>query len=131
MTALEQIERLKATRRAELKAAEDERKQAEDARHTEAVRTFKLALGKWLREVNAEWLVEYHTDTVRNSECEYTAVFTVPDHAPLMVAFGHGGGLQAWHAIAYASGKWEVRGQRFMRLDDALILAEGVANIPL
>ena len=125
-TALERAEALKAARRGELKAAEDERRRADEEWARRADAAFARALGDWLREKGAEWLLEFHADTEKPNDTERKAVFRIPGHAPLTVAFS--GGAEWFHAINYSAGFWWVKGTGYMRLDNALIVAEATAD---
>lgn len=130
MSALDEIAKLKAARRAELVAAEAEwQRAAEQAAHERVVRV-QIGVDAALAQIGAGWLSEYRADDVADPGDSWrTQVwFRVPGHRDMAMqlrrqAFG-------WELAGPSDGpSWLVRSRRgsetnYYLLADALIAAE-------
>lgn len=129
MTATERLEQIKAARRAELEAAAEQVRQKAEAERQQREQEMNASVASYLAENNAEWLMQFYAGSITQSDHEHLARFKIPDHATIEVAFAnHGDGR--WAPIAYSHGVWGVAGNRYLRLDDALLAAEARGEIP-
>jgi hypothetical protein len=120
-TAIEIVQKLKAQRLAELKAAEDAREAEKRAKAERAEREFAEHLPVLLQELHAGWLMEFYTGAAP-VEGNRVAEFAIPGHRPVGLTLFRG--ADGWFVVQYVQGVWSVQGAQHKLLADALLAAD-------